>query len=103
MGEWIRDREICGRETHVRVEGTNRAKYANRELHHIVYAFSFVHLNPLFPLVSGWIVSFTWAERITRQLLDALPLTDGSAVERRWVGTAAGAFLVTTATATVTH
>lgn len=45
----------------------------------------------------------TWAERITRQLLDALTFTDGAAVERGGVGTAARAFLETAATAAVAH
>lgn len=65
----------------------------------------FVHLYPFYPLLSGCIVILchTWAERITRQLLDALPFTDGTAVEWSWVGTAASAFLVTTTTAAVAH
>lgn len=45
----------------------------------------------------------TWAERIARQLLDALTFTDGATVERGGVGAAARALLVTTATAAVTH
>lgn len=64
-----------------------------------------VHRYTFHPLRNGFIVIFcrTWAERITRQLLDALPFTDGAAIEWGWVGTAACAFLVTTATAAVTH
>lgn len=45
----------------------------------------------------------TWAERIARQLLDALTFTNGAAVERGGVGTAARALLVATATAAVAH
>lgn len=65
----------------------------------------FVHLNLFHPLISGRIIisCHTWAEGITRQLLNALPFTDGSAIEWRWVGTAARAFLVTTTTAAVAH
>lgn len=67
--------------------------------------FVFVHLYPFHPRLSELIaiLSHTWAEGITRQLLDALPFADGAAVERGRVGAAACAFLVTTATAAVTH
>lgn len=45
----------------------------------------------------------TWAERVARQLLDALTFADGATVERGGVGAAARAFLVTPATAAVAH
>lgn len=67
--------------------------------------FVYVRRYPFHPLLSGCIVILchTWAEGITRQLLDALPFTDGAAVEWGGVGAAACAFLVTTAAAAVTH
>lgn len=46
---------------------------------------------------------FTWAERVARQLLDALTLADGTAIERGGVRTAASAFLEATPTAAVAH
>lgn len=45
----------------------------------------------------------TWAEGITSQLLDALALAYGAAVERGRVGAAARALLVATAAAVVAH
>jgi len=94
--------------THTRVKGggTNGAKYANTELYHILcISFWCTELNPFHPPLSGFVVirCHTWAERIARQLLDALPVADGAAVEWGGVGTAASAFLVTAATAAVTH
>lgn len=47
--------------------------------------------------------SHTWAEGITSQLLDALALAYGAAIERGRVGAAARALLVTAATATVAY
>lgn len=48
-------------------------------------------------------MSFTWTERVAGQLLDALALADGAAIEWGGVGAAASAFLVATATAAVAH
>lgn len=100
MCEWVR-------ETHV----TNRVKYANADVFCSVLInfmrLVLVHAVPPFcPLQSGcgavWFFH-TWAEGITSQLLDALALAYGAAIERSRVGAAARALLVTTAAATVAH
>lgn len=58
--------------------------------------------------MGGWFVNgsvswFTWAEWVAGQLLDALTLADGTAIERGGVRAAASAFLVATPTAAVAH
>lgn len=53
--------------------------------------------------LNGLILSFTRAERVAGQLLDALAVADGATIERGGVRAAAGAFLVATAAAAVAH
>lgn len=90
-GERRCDPKTRGRKTH-------GAKYADRA--------SSRFLGYHFHCTSNTIWSFpvlTWAEGVTRQLLDALTFTDGPTIEWGGVGTAACAFLVATATSAVTH
>lgn len=54
-------------------------------------------------VLNGWVLSFTWAQWVAGQLLDALTLADGTAIERGGVRAAASAFLVATPTAAVAH
>lgn len=78
------------------------AKYADTEPHQMLSK----SLGCQSPSISNILLQFpvvTWAERITRQLLDALTFTDGAAVERGGVGAAARAFLEAAATAAVAH
>lgn len=106
MCEWVR-------ETHV----TNRVKYANADVFFfpcfVLFCFDQFHAlgfgarSPPSACCKAGVAQLdffhTWAEGITSQLLDALALAYGAAIERGRVGAAARALLVTTATATVAY
>lgn len=99
VGGWAEVRSQDRRERNTCKGG---AKYADTQPHQMLEKT----LGRRSPSISDMLLQFpvvTWAERITRQLLDALTFTDGAAVERGGVGAAARAFLETAATAAVAH
>lgn len=112
MREWVSGyvigtaRDMWERDTRTRKGGcTNKDEICKHRVASYFMYLVCVHLSPFCPLISGCVVILcrTWAERIACQLLDALPFTDGAAIEWCRIGAAACAFLETAAAAAVAH